>query len=145
MNQQPTEVAIAILQQDDKFLMQLRDNIPNIANPGIWGFFGGHLEPGETPEQAVQREVLEEVGYVLPPTLRQFGIYADEKVIRYVFYAPLEVSMEELVLHEGWDMGLISIPEIQQGKAFSRVAGEERPLGVLHRQILLEFISNWYD
>ena len=48
MNNQQIHVAIAILYQDNKFLMQLRDNIPTIAYPGYWGLFGGHLEAGET-------------------------------------------------------------------------------------------------
>jgi hypothetical protein len=42
------QVAIAILYRQDQFLLQLRDNIPNIAYPGHWGFFGGHLDPGTT-------------------------------------------------------------------------------------------------
>ncbi|MGW6281972.1 GNAT family N-acetyltransferase [Kribbella sp. NPDC055071] len=31
--------------------------------PGIWDIVGGHLEPGETPEQALVREVEEETGW----------------------------------------------------------------------------------
>ena len=30
-----------------------------------WDIPGGHLEPGETPEAAMRREVLEEAGAVL--------------------------------------------------------------------------------
>ena len=54
------EVAIAILYQGDRFLLQLRDDIPTIAWPGHWAFFGGHLEPGESADVAVQRELMEE-------------------------------------------------------------------------------------
>lgn len=43
---QPISVAIAIIHQDGKYLMQLRDDLPTIAYPGVWGFFGGHIEPG---------------------------------------------------------------------------------------------------
>ena len=33
--------------------------------PNYWAFFGGGLEEGETPEQAVRRESLEELAYQL--------------------------------------------------------------------------------
>jgi hypothetical protein len=35
---EPVEVAIAILYSSDRFLMQLRDNIPGIFYPGHWAF-----------------------------------------------------------------------------------------------------------
>ncbi len=76
MSNSIVRVAIAILYQDDKFLMQLRDDIPNIVYPGHWGLFGGHLESGETPDSAVKRELLEEIGYT-PPNLLEFGCYPD--------------------------------------------------------------------
>ena len=57
-------VAIAILQHQDKFLMQLRDDIPSIVHPGVWTMFGGHLEIGENPEMGIRRELQEEIGYI---------------------------------------------------------------------------------
>jgi 8-oxo-dGTP diphosphatase len=32
--------------------------------PNVWDIFGGHLEPGEEPEQALVRELEEELGIV---------------------------------------------------------------------------------
>jgi 8-oxo-dGTP diphosphatase len=46
------EVTLAILQQADQFLLQLRDDIPEIRYPGCWGLFCGHLEAGK-PQQKV--------------------------------------------------------------------------------------------
>ncbi len=138
----PIEVAIAILPFEGKFLMQLRDNIPKILYPGLWGLFGGHIEAGETPEIAVEREVLEEIGYQLKDP-KKFACYSDDRVIRHIFYAPLTVELDQLVLTEGWDFGLISPAQIEAGCAYSAIAGEERPLGVVHQQIMLDFIEWW--
>jgi 8-oxo-dGTP diphosphatase len=138
----PVEVALAILPCNGKFLMQLRDNIPTILYPGLWGLFGGHMEAGETPEIAVEREVLEEIGYQITNP-QKFGCYNDDRVIRHVFYAPLIVSLDRLVLTEGWDLGLITLAQIETGFAYSAIAGEERPLGGIHQQIMLDFVEWW--
>jgi len=140
MNGQLVNVAVAILYRENKFLMQLRDNIPNIIAPGCWALFGGHIESGETPEIAVQREVLEEIGYELT-AFSQFGIYSDQKAVRYVFQAPLLVPLNQLVLSEGWDLDLLTAEDIQQGEYFSQKAGEVRPLATLPQKIMLDFIK----
>ncbi|MEH2392003.1 MAG: NUDIX hydrolase [Nostoc sp.] len=139
MNNQPIHVAIAILYQKNKFLMQLRDNIPGILYPGYWGLFGGHIEPDETPDLAVKREILEEIGYL--PSFVEFGCYFHERVVRHVFHAPLLVELNQLVLNEGWDMGLLTLEDINQGNCYSENAGEVRPLGNVHQRIILDFIQ----
>lgn len=141
------EVAIAILYQesgdrpgDYRFLMQLRDDIPGIVYPGCWGFFGGHLEPGETPEIAIARELAEEIEYS-PLQVEWFGIYPGEKVKRHVFAIPLAVRVDSLVLHEGWDLGLVGPAEIETGTCYSPRARQARPLAAPHRQILRDFLA----
>ena len=126
--------------------MQLRDEKPEIAHPGCWGFFGGHLEPGEPPAIAIQRELLEEIGYA-PPALTLFETYsentqADLQLLRYVFYAPLLVGVDALQLNEGCDLGLVTIEEIQKGHRYSDRMGKPYPLGKPHQQILLKFIAS---
>ncbi|MEH1851613.1 MAG: NUDIX hydrolase [Nostoc sp.] len=140
MNNQQVHVAIAILYQKNKFLMQLRDNIPGILYPGYWAMFGGHIEPGETPDVAVKREILEEIGYDLPSFV-EFGCYPNERVVRHVFHAPLLVELNQLVLNEGWDMALFTPEDIRQGNCYSQNAGEIRPLGAMHQKIMLDFIE----
>ena len=66
------------------------------------------MEPGETPDMTVKREILEEIGYDLPLTFSEFGCYPDERALRHVFHAPLTVKLNQLVLNEGWDMGLLT-------------------------------------
>ena len=52
------EIASIILENDKgEFLLYLRDNKPDIPFPGYWDLIGGHVEEGETPEEALIREV----------------------------------------------------------------------------------------
>jgi 8-oxo-dGTP pyrophosphatase MutT (NUDIX family) len=139
-NKEAVKVAIAILYREGKFLMQLRDDIPGIIYPGCWGFFGGHIEEGETPEVALKRELMEEIGYV-PPQVFPFIIERENKVIRNIFHGELTVELKDLVLGEGWDFGLVSVEDIQAGSCYSDKAGMRRNLGTPHRKILLDFIS----
>ena len=62
MNKSPEiQSAHGILLLSGSYLLQLRDNKPTIAAPGQWAFFGGMLQKGETPLQAVKREIFEEL------------------------------------------------------------------------------------
>ncbi|KKD35040.1 NUDIX hydrolase [Limnoraphis robusta] len=140
MTNLPVHVALAILYREGKFLMQLRDDIPGIVYPGVWGLFGGHVEPGETPEIAVKRELIEEIGYEISE-VSAFGWYSETNVIRHVFYAPLTVDLDQLVLNEGWDMGLITPEQIRYSQAYSQKAGMVRSLGRPHQHILLDFLE----
>ncbi len=52
----------AIIQRDDgKYLLQKRDDRPDIWYPGHWGCFGGAIDEGESAERALQRELQEEL------------------------------------------------------------------------------------
>jgi len=134
-------VAIAILYQDSKFLCQLRDDVPNIRYPGHWALFGGHLEPGETAEAAVLRELVEEIGWA-PATVSLFCCDVEADVVRLVFHSQLSADVKDLVLHEGWDMQLLTAEDIRAGKCYSQKSGDVRPFGSLHQRILLSFIDS---
>lgn len=141
---QETHVAIALLLREGQFLLQLRDNIPTIVYPGHWAFFGGHVEPGETPEAGVWRELKEEINYQ-PPWLKPFLKVKHENILRHVFYGPLTVPPEALDLNEGWDLGLWTVDDIRRGDRYSAVAGQVRPLGEPHRKLLLHFMEKHPD
>lgn len=54
------KVAAAVIVSEDKILAAKRKN--ERLGGGFWEFPGGKLESGETPKQACQREVAEELG-----------------------------------------------------------------------------------
>ncbi len=58
----------ALLLRDGRVLLGLRALHKRLA-PGRWDLPGGHVEPGETPEQALWRELAEETG-IGPPADR---------------------------------------------------------------------------
>lgn len=132
-------VAVAILQQDQKFLMQLRDDNPNILYPGHWAFFGGHLDPGETAEAGVRRELLEEIGYC-PGALTLYDRVDDTHISRHVYHGILDVDVSTLVLGEGMDFAFVTIDDIVRGDCYSSKINQVRPIGKPHQQILLNFI-----
>jgi 8-oxo-dGTP diphosphatase len=134
------EVAIAILYQDNRFLLQLRDDIPTIFYPGHWGFFGGHVEPGETPDIAVYRELQEEIGFDAPQLSRFKSYVTEQQIVRHVYSGPLTVDIDDLILTEGLDLGLATFEDIQRGDRFSERIQQVRPIGKPHQQILLEFL-----
>jgi mutator protein MutT len=53
------DVALIFFYKDDKILVQDRRNMSKFGEE--WGFFGGRIEAGETPEQSVVRETKEEL------------------------------------------------------------------------------------
>jgi 8-oxo-dGTP pyrophosphatase MutT (NUDIX family) len=54
--------AILVFNKGGHVLLQKRDNIPAIMEPGKWDVWGGHCETGETPEACASRELREEIG-----------------------------------------------------------------------------------
>jgi 8-oxo-dGTP pyrophosphatase MutT (NUDIX family) len=79
---------IVVLRADGAALLQHRDDIPTINDPGLWVFPGGHVEPGETPVQGAVREVEEETCYrsahprpLAEFTARQLGYAGDHRMV----------------------------------------------------------------
>jgi 8-oxo-dGTP pyrophosphatase MutT (NUDIX family) len=55
--------AALLVTPDGSYLMQRRDDRPDILLPDHWALFGGTIDAGETAEAAMRRELLEELEY----------------------------------------------------------------------------------
>ena len=55
-------IAGVLIIQDGQYVVQKRDDIPTIAEPGMLALWGGAAENDETPIEAGVRELLEETG-----------------------------------------------------------------------------------
>ncbi|GAB7388297.1 NUDIX domain-containing protein [Bacillaceae bacterium] len=72
-------VAVIIFDEQNRVLLQKR------ADVRLWGIPSGHVEPGETVEEAAIREVREETGLYIQIT-RLIGVYSDPE--SQVFHYP---------------------------------------------------------
>mgnify|MGYP001427667708 FL=1 len=105
----------AIIHSEDKILLQLRDQKPNIFYPGVWGLFGGGVDDGEKPIDALKRELLEEIGLEIKSAKLLFSWNHDKyNSILHFFLVPLTVELEKLCLNEGQGMDLFSIEQIKR-------------------------------
>ncbi len=69
------QVVAVILRRTDQLLLCHRSPSRRWY-PDVWDFPGGHLEPGESPGEALRRELTEELGVTLtavdgPPVIRR--------------------------------------------------------------------------
>jgi 8-oxo-dGTP pyrophosphatase MutT (NUDIX family) len=55
--------AALMVTEDGRYLMQRRDEKPEIILPGHWGCFGGTVDPGEDGATAIRRELAEELEF----------------------------------------------------------------------------------
>lgn len=97
----------AIIFENDKgeLLLYLRDNKPGIPFPQHWDLFGGHIEDGESPEEALVREVKEEINF----DLKEYNFFREYKClegdaypnIKYIFSGKINLPVDEITLLEG--------------------------------------------
>lgn len=99
--------AHAILIVNGRYALQLRDAGARVG-AGTWGFFGGRMEPGEAPIEAVCREIAEELELYLdtPQHLADVGAWS-------FFVADVTDQWARHVLHEGARAALFTFEEVQ--------------------------------
>jgi len=82
------EVAVAVIVSPDQQQVLISQRAADVHLGGKWEFPGGKLEPGETPFQALQREIEEELGVTIQraaPILTLPFRYPEKDVILHVF------------------------------------------------------------
>jgi len=112
----------AIIFENDKgeLLFYMRDNKPGIPFPQHWDLIGGHVEKGESPEQALIREVKEELNY----DLRDFKFFRKYNClngdaypnIKYIYSGRINLAISEITLLEGDYARYFSKDEISELK-----------------------------
>ena len=112
-------VAAIIWQQSDpqsnqqKFLIAQRQKGKHLED--YWEFPGGKLEPGESPWQALQRELAEEIG-IMPtkaaPYLKAYHRYPDRNILLDTWV--VEEYSGELVSGEGQQLCWVDLSQVDQ-------------------------------
>ncbi len=113
-------VGIILIANNGMILLQYRDKNTR-WNQDSWSEFGGQIEKGETPEEAIKRELKEELGIELTDLKffkkyklqRKKGIYE-----QFVFTASLNYPIDKLKKQqkEGGDLSLFTYKEIKNLK-----------------------------
>ena len=100
MPEKPAGAGILFLNSASQVLLLLRDIKPTIPFPNCWDIPGGMIDPGETPEQCVVREMREEIGKsISSPQL--FRVYQQPKQTDHVFWQRAELDLSQIQLTEG--------------------------------------------
>lgn len=100
------KIAAIILENDrGELLLALRDNKSWIPFPNHWDLIGGHVEDGETPEEALIREYKEE----LDLDLKEYSFFRKYECLtgdayentKYIYTGKINIPIEEVTLLEG--------------------------------------------
>lgn len=99
-------------------IAQLRDDKPGLMFPAHWSTLGGRIESGETPDEAMQRELIEEIEICPPMTFwrlfeHQFisrGIRHDVDIYAYV--GEIGLAIDDIRLHEGQRLAYLRLTDI---------------------------------
>lgn len=84
--------AIFFAKNTKRFLFGLRSK--HVNESGTWGGFGGKIETGEDPKEALIRELKEEIGYLAPMELQLVYVYKDEDFRYYNYIAIVDEEFE---------------------------------------------------
>ncbi len=111
-----SQCSLILENKKGEILLQLRDNKSTIPYPDCWATFGGQIEKGETPEEAVIRETEEEINYDLKNP-EYFGNFPFENYNIHVFVKKEPyLKIKGLNVNEGQRAGFFSLEKIRKLK-----------------------------
>ena len=96
-----TEVVAALIVRDGRILICQRP--AGKARANLWEFVGGKVEPGETREQALKRECLEEMDVRISvgnPAFDVVHVYPDLSIHLYLYYASIVSGEPKRLEHQ---------------------------------------------
>jgi len=105
---------IILLNSNNEVLLLLRDNKVDIPFPNMWDIPGGKVEEGESPEQALRREMMEEMSIKNLGEIKLFKIFTSENLTDNIFWKRLDLYPEEIDLKEGQVLGYFDLKNIQE-------------------------------
>lgn len=109
-------VKALIYRSDGRILLQQRDHAPGLPFPGFWTFFGGLVEQGEDLRNALERELLEELGCVPGRVGEELFCWewrGAGAALNHIFPVQCQVGDEALVLGEGLAMRWLSLEDLK--------------------------------
>lgn len=107
----PQGAGIIFVNNNKEVLLLLRDNKPDIPFPNCWDIPGGHVESGETPGQAIVREMKEELSLDIG-SFKLFEIIESENITDHIFWKRNDLKVDQIVLNEGQEIKFFSHSDI---------------------------------
>ena len=122
--------SIIFVNDKEEILLALRDDKSGLPYRNMWDVPGGHVEPDETPEKCIVREMKEEMNL----DLRDFQLLCQKEFddrIEYTYWKKENLNISEINLMEG-----------QLLKWFTHKEASETKLAYGFNEIVEEFFQS---
>jgi 8-oxo-dGTP pyrophosphatase MutT (NUDIX family) len=111
----PLGAMLIVVTDDHRLVLHHRDDRQGIAHPGCWAGFGGAVEEGETVEDALKREAMEETGVDVQNPIfltNEIDHEGDGRLIS-LYCVIGGISPSDIILQEGVGIGVFTIAQLR--------------------------------